>query len=222
MRLDPKRPFPCLLKALVEGMLQASLRGSLRGVYLRGEVPPGPLVLAMNHHSHFDGHLVWFLGKHHRRPLSLLVAEENLRAFPVLVLAGALEAGRVREALRRLAKGEWVAVFPEGTMRYPGPLGPLRPGAAWLSAKAGVPLLPVACRVALRGFEHPEAFVWVGKPLPPEGDLERALAGLLAELDRLLAQTHPRALPEGFREVLRGRRSLEERVRPLVEAVKRL
>lgn len=222
MRLSPERPFARLLKTLVEGMLQASLRRSLRGVYLRGEVPPGPLVLAMNHHSYFDGHLVWFLGKRHRHSLSLLVAEENLKAFPVLALAGALEAGQVREALRRLARGEWVAVFPEGAMRYPGPLGPLRPGASWLARKAGVPLLPVACRVALRGFEHPEAFLWAGEPLTPEGDLEGALGELLAHLDRLLAQTHPREVPEGFREAFRGRRSLEERVRPLVEAVRRL
>lgn len=222
MRLSPERPFARLLKTLVEGMLQASLRRSLRGVYLRGEVPPDPLVLAMNHHSYFDGHLVWFLGKRHRHSLSLLVAEENLKAFPVLALAGALEAGQVREALRRLARGEWVAVFPEGAMRYPGPLGPLRPGASWLARKAGVPLLPVACRVALRGFEHPEAFLWAGEPLTPEGDLEGALGELLAHLDRLLAQTHPREVPEGFREAFRGRRSLEERVRPLVEAVRRL
>ncbi|WP_038057149.1 lysophospholipid acyltransferase family protein [Thermus amyloliquefaciens] len=222
MRLSPKRPFARLLKALVEGILWASLQRSLRGVYLRGEVPPGPLVLIMNHHSYFDGHLVWLLGRRHRRPLSLLVAEENLRAFPILALAGALEAGRVREALRRLGREEWVAVFPEGEMRYPGPLGPLRPGAAWLSARAGVPLLPVACRVVLRGFEHPEAFLWVGEPLPPGDDPSRPLGELLAHLDALLARTHPRQVPEGFREVLRGRRSLEERVRPLVEALKRL
>jgi len=220
MRLSPERPFARLLKVLVERMLWASLRRSLRGVYLRGEVPPGPLVLAMNHHSYFDGHLVWLLGQLHHHPLSLLVAEENLKAFPVLALAGALEAGRVREALRRLKRGESVAVFPEGEMRYLGPLGSLRPGAAWLSAQAGVPLLPVACRVVLRGFEHPEAFLWVGEPLPPDRDPARVLGELLTQLDALLARTHPRQVPEGFRELFRGQRSLDERVRPLVEALK--
>ncbi|WP_135256145.1 lysophospholipid acyltransferase family protein [Thermus caldilimi] len=222
MTLDPRRPFARFLRFLVEAMLLGSLKGGLRGVYLRGEVPEGPLVLAMNHHSFYDGHLVWFLARRARRPASLLVAEENLKAFPVLALAGALEAGRVREALRHLQRGEWVAVFPEGEMRYPGPLGPLRPGAAWLSARAKVPLLPVACRVVLRGFEHPEAFLWVGEPLPPGGDPAEALGGLLASLDALLARTHPREVPEGFREALRGRRSLEERVRLLVEAMRRL
>lgn len=222
MTLDPRRPFARFLRFLLEAMLLGSLKGSLRGVYLRGEAPQGPLVLVMNHHSFYDGHLVWLLGRRRGRPLSLLVAEENLRAFPVLALVGALEARRVREALRRLGRGEWVAVFPEGEMRYPGPLGPLRPGAAWLSAKAGVPLLPVACRVVLRGFEHPEAFLWMGEPLSPGSDPAEALGERLAALDALLARTHPREVPEGFREALRGRRSLEERVRPLVEAVRRL
>ncbi|GAA6731987.1 lysophospholipid acyltransferase family protein [Thermus brockianus] len=219
--MDPERPFARLLKAFVESLLLLSLKGSLRGVYLKGHLPQGPVVLAMNHHSFFDGHLVWLLGRLAGRPTSLLVAEENLKAFPVLALAGALPAGRVREALRRLGRGAWVGVFPEGEMRYPGPLGPLRRGAAWLGQRAGVPLLPVAARVVLRGFEHPEAFLLVGSPLPPEGDLPGALGELLAELDGLLAGTHPRAVPEGFREVLRGRRSLEERVRPWVEALRR-
>jgi len=210
------RPAGRLLRLVVEFFLLRSLKGSLRGVYLRGEAPEGPLVLALNHHSFFDGHLVWLLGRLYRRPLSLLVAEENLRGFPVLRLAGALEAGRVREALRRLGRGEWVALFPEGAMAYPGALRPLRRGAGWLAGKAGVPLLPVALRVVLRGYEHPEAFLWIGKPLPPGEDPAGALGGLLQELDALLARTHPREVPEGFREVLRGRWSLEEWIHPLV------
>lgn len=214
-----ERPTGKALGLLVEALLLRSLKGSLRGVYLRGEAPGGPLVLVLNHHGFFDGHLVWLLGKLYRKPLSLLVAEENLKGFPVLKLAGALEAGRVREALRRLGRGEWVALFPEGEMRYPGPLGPLREGARWLARKAGVSLLPVALRVVLRGYEHPEAFVWIGKPVPP-GEEAGALGGLLQALDALLAQTHPREVPEGFREVLRGRRSLEERVRPLVRLLR--
>ncbi len=214
-----ERPTGKALGLLVEALLLRSLKGSLRGVYLRGEAPTGPLVLVLNHHGFFDGHLVWLLRKLYRKPLSLLVAEENLKGFPVLKLAGALEAGRVREALRRLGRGEWVALFPEGEMRYPGPLGPLREGARWLARKAGVPLLPVALRVVLRGYEHPEAFVWIGKPVPP-GEEAGALGELLQALDALLAQTHPREVPEGFREVLRGRRSLEERVRPLVRLLR--
>ena len=46
------------------------------------------------------------------------------------------------------------------------------------------------------------------------------MGGLLQALDALLAKTHPREVPEGFREVLRGRRSLEERVLPLVRLLR--
>ena len=217
-----ERPFGKLLARVVEGFFLRSLKGSLRGVYLQGEIPAGPFVLAMNHHSFFDGHLVWFLVKKRRgEPVSLLVARENLEAFPVLKLLGALAASRVREALRRARRGEWVALFPEADLRYPGPLGPIRRGAAWLAGRAGCPILPVAVRVVLRGYEAPEAFVSVGPPLPPDGDLETALKSLLARLDETLERTHPRAVPEGFREALGGRRSLEERVRPLVDLLRR-
>ena len=84
-----ERPTGKALRLLVEALVLRSLKESLRGVYLRGEAPEGPLVLALNHHGFFDGHLAWLLGKLCRRPLSLLVAEENLRAYPVLKLAGA-------------------------------------------------------------------------------------------------------------------------------------
>ena len=75
-----ERPTGKALRLLVEALVLRSLKESLRGVYLRGEAPEGPLVLALNHHGFFDGHLAWLLGKLCRRPLSLLVAEENLRA----------------------------------------------------------------------------------------------------------------------------------------------
>jgi len=177
----------------------------------------------MNHHSFFDGHLVWLLFKVGGVRGSLLVSEENLRAFPVLRSAGALDAHRLREALRRLKSGEAVAVFPEGEMRPAGPLGPLKPGAAWLAKKAGVPILPVASRVWLRGFEHPEAFLLLGEPIPPsEEELERSLKGLLSALDELYFSTHPREVLPGFRPILFGRRSLDERLKTLTEKLAKL
>jgi 1-acyl-sn-glycerol-3-phosphate acyltransferase len=165
-----ERPLGKLLSAIAGGFLLLSLKGSLRGVYLKGEVPKGPLVLAMNHHSFFDGHLVWFLSRRERRSASLLVAEENLKAFPVLRLLGALEARRVREALRRLKEGAWVALFPEGEMRYPGPLGPLKPGATWLARKAvGFPSSPWPAGWPSGGLNTPRPFSWWPRPFPRTG-----------------------------------------------------
>ena len=116
--------------------------------------------------------------------------------------------------------GEWVVIFPEGKLYYPGPLGPLKRGAVWLAKKAGVPILPIACRVVVRGFEHPEAFLLVYPPISPDEDLERVLGGALRELDEILRNTHPREIPEGFREILKGRRSLDERMSPLANLIR--
>jgi 1-acyl-sn-glycerol-3-phosphate acyltransferase len=208
------------IATFVERSFIKSLKESLRGVYIKGEVPKGPLVLAMNHHSYFDGHLMWFLAKLEGQKFNILVLEETLKAFPVLKLVGALEARRLREALKRLKMGEWVGIFPEGKLYYPGPLGPLKPGAVWLARKAGVPILPIACRVAVRGFEHPEAFLLVSPPISPDEDLERVLGRALRELDEILRNTHPREIPEGFREILRGRRSLDERMSLLAKLIR--
>jgi 1-acyl-sn-glycerol-3-phosphate acyltransferase len=208
------------IATFVERSFIKSLKESLRGVYIKGEIPKGPLVLAMNHHSYFDGHLIGFLAKLEGQKFNILVSEENLKAFPVLKLVGALEAGRLREALKRLKMGEWLGIFPEGKLYYPGPLGPLKPGAVWLARKAGVPILPIACRVVLRGFEHPEAFLLVSPPISPDEDLERVLGGALRELDDILRNTHPKEIPEGFREILKGRRSLDERMLPLARIIR--
>ncbi len=201
-----------LLRPQVERVLLRSLTRSLRGVYMRGTFIRPPFVLAMNHHSFFDGHLVWLLFRHFDVAGSLLISDENLRAFPVLEAAGALPTSRLREALRRLQGGEVVALFPEGELRPAGPLGELARGAVWLAEKARVPILPVASRVWLRGYEHPEAFLLVGPALPPDlQELKKVLQGLLWELDELYAKTHPRQILPGFSPLLLGRRSLDER-----------
>jgi len=195
-------------------VLLRSLRKNLRGVYVKGELPSPPFVLAMNHHSFFDGHLVWFLFQKAKIRGSLLISEENLRAFPVLEAVGALSTKRLREALKRLQAGEAVAVFPEGELRPAGPLGELQRGAVWLAHKACTPIVPVGSRIWLRGFEHPEAFLLVGQPIEPDlARLGEALQGLLSELDGLYATTHPREVLPGFSPLLLGRRSLDERLR---------
>jgi 1-acyl-sn-glycerol-3-phosphate acyltransferase len=66
-------------------------------------------------------------------------------AFEVIrIHRGRLPLGPLRECLAHLADGGVVGLFPEGTRvsRF-GEVG-VRPGAAWLSTRAGVPLIPVA------------------------------------------------------------------------------
>lgn len=64
----------------------------------------------------------------------------------------AIDRSAGREALKqiesqgkaRLARGLWVVTFPEGTRVAPGNKGNYQIGGAWLAAKAGAPVLPVA------------------------------------------------------------------------------
>jgi 1-acyl-sn-glycerol-3-phosphate acyltransferase len=44
----------------------------------------------------------------------------------------------------RIAQGLWVSIFPEGTRIAPGKRGRYGIGGAWLAAKTGTPILPIA------------------------------------------------------------------------------
>jgi 1-acyl-sn-glycerol-3-phosphate acyltransferase len=62
------------------------------------------------------------------------------RAFPVREEA---DGAAVRTALRLLASGEPLVIFPEGGRSPDGTLQPFRPGAFRLALVAGVPVVPV-------------------------------------------------------------------------------
>jgi 1-acyl-sn-glycerol-3-phosphate acyltransferase len=119
-----------------------------------------------------------------------------------------------REALQRcvavLGAGEPVVVFPEGE-RKSGPLvQPLAPGAAYIAAKAGVPLVPVGIggseRVLPKGARFPrprKVHIVVGAPIEvravagrhvPRAAVTELSEALHAELQRLfdLAQARVR------------------------------
>jgi len=49
----------------------------------------------------------------------------------------------LRQVLRRLEQGGVLAMAPEGTRSTTGTLQPAQPGAAYLAAKSGVPVVPV-------------------------------------------------------------------------------
>lgn len=64
----------------------------------------------------------------------------------------AIDRAAGREALRqievrgreRMAQGFWVLIFPEGTRVRPGQKGQYQIGGAWLAARTGAPVVPVA------------------------------------------------------------------------------
>jgi 1-acyl-sn-glycerol-3-phosphate acyltransferase len=109
----------------------------------------------------------------------------------VEVERGTADRGAMRALEGVLERGEPVAIFPEGT-RHSGPvIAELFAGAAYLSVKFGVPIVPVG----VGGSEHilPKGKVFprvhrvavsVGEPLYPpalEGRARRSAAKLLSE-----------------------------------------
>jgi len=115
-------------------------------------IPEGPIVVAANHFSHLDPFVA---GIAVGRPFRFLAVDElygNSRVFDsTTTWLGAIPMSRTRAplgalrlALAELAAGGSVGLFPEGVRVWTWGEVPLKRGAGWLAARAGVPLVPLA------------------------------------------------------------------------------
>lgn len=208
MAARQRTPLPA--RALGMGFEQLVRRG-LRGVWLRGGLPPGGCVWAANHHSWWDGFLAAAVLRRQHRPAALLMDGANLSDYRFFAGLGVISTDRPRQALQSLRQGRVLVIYPEAELRPAGRLGELAPGAAWLARRAPAPLLPVAVRVVARGHQYAEALIDIGTPCSPDR-LPSELAQRLAGLDAALAEADPREPLPGFSLVVTGRRSWDERI----------
>jgi len=172
----------------------------------------GPAVLVARHRSWLDPACVAAACP---RPVGFLILGSvyerrwarwfyrRMRSIPVEPNgAGALTA--IREALRRLRRGEVVGVFPEGRVFPEHDPGRMHPGAALLALRGAAPVVPLEIRGSARAWPHGRAWpgparvhVLVGPPvLPPEGARadDAEVARLLERIERALADlAGPRA-----------------------------
>ena len=208
--------YPAHLRTLVAGELEGwisrslpliinrSLRTGLHGIWARGDwagLPAGPYILAANHHSWWDLYLIWRLRDRLKRTLTGFMDEETLAKFPFFRRQGVISRAEVRLALRRLAAGDVLQIFPEGGLRQAGQVGEVEAGLSFLTHKAQVPVYPLAFRVVMRGAEKPEAFVVLGDRLNGENVLacfKTAVNTLLTDIDTAVATSNPELPPEGF------------------------
>lgn len=207
------RPWERLLSLAFKALFRRTVQRGLRGVWVRGGIPAEVCVLASNHHSWWDSYLLPVLLWEAGQPFTILVGERRLREFTFFRHLDTISAARPRDALRTLAQGDVLVVFPEGELRPPGHLGELNRGAVWFAERAGVPLVPVASRVVLRGHELAEAYLVLGAPIEPDLKLLRQqLERMLTELDDQI-RTAPAEEPlPGFELWLAGRKSTHERM----------
>ncbi|MBK6741820.1 MAG: 1-acyl-sn-glycerol-3-phosphate acyltransferase [Hydrogenophilales bacterium] len=116
-------------------------------------LPAGPVILLAKHQSAWETIAFQVIFP----PLCFVLKKELLR-IPffgwglAMTSPIAIDRAAGREALReieeqgrkRLQDGLWVVIFPEGTRIEPGERGKYNIGGAWLAAKTGVPVVPVA------------------------------------------------------------------------------
>ncbi len=173
----------------------------------------GGALLCANHQSWLDipliGSSLWrpvrFVARHTlgQQPLLALIMR---RCGAILIQRGVADKAALKTIEAALARGELVAIFPEGTRTRDGSVGPFRGGALVAARRAGVPLVPIGIRGSHgawpRGQRLPRPRrieASVGAPRPSDsGDLE----GLRQEVARLAAaplaaESSGEALPAG-------------------------
>jgi 1-acyl-sn-glycerol-3-phosphate acyltransferase len=168
-------------------------------------LPEGGAILVSNHQSLVD--IPLFLAVFPREIKFL--AKRELGEIPLfgkaMGFAGNLFIDRedprdavhlMREAVKRIAKGQVIVVFPEGTRSPDGEIGEFKSGAFYIARKAGVPILPVYIdggRHALpKGsllFRPAEMVVRVLEPLSPEGGGSSSKQGIAEEARRRILST---------------------------------
>lgn len=180
------RIFYWLIRSLIKAFCRTYFR---LGVYGRENIPQsGAFILAPIHRSNVDTPIVSVVTKRRLRfmgkdslwkikPIGAVLSA--LGGFPVTRGTADLEA--LKRCLAVLALGEPLVMFPEGT-RQSGPnIHPLFDGAAYLSIKSGVPIIPVGFGgtegVMPKGSKKvlpKKCSVVVGKPIyPPKSDAGR-------------------------------------------------
>jgi len=185
--------------ALALGRLSSRIALLLAGCHLSAEglehlQGPGPFLLASNHASNIDVAALLAL-----LPMDFLfVAKKEISSWPFIGAfirkAGHLTVERwdllqsvadAEKVARAVEAAESVLIFPEGTFTWANGLRPFRLGVFKTAVETGRPIVPMALsgtRQVLRGsswFPRPgRIHLWIGRPIPPEGDGWRAVVHL--------------------------------------------
>ena len=186
-----------LVRTIAVGASRLYFPGTVKG---RENLPmEGPCIVAPVHRSYVDWLIVARITR--ARRLRYIVKEEVWRSKligSILEACGCFpvnRSGADREALERcravLAGGEVLVMFPEGTRRSGPVVEDLKDGVAYLSLRAGAPVVPVGIggsEAAMpRGSKFPRprrVNIVIGPAVPP---------GALSDRSDLVSGEHKRA-----------------------------
>jgi 1-acyl-sn-glycerol-3-phosphate acyltransferase len=138
----------------------------------------GPIIVVGNHVAVMEAVMMVIYSP---RPLEVVgqvdIRPERISAFSQWLYGcipfwrGRMERAPLQQAVDVLRQDGWLGIFPEGGFWDPGAMRP-QTGVAWLSYRAGAPVLPIgfsgtlgALGAALR-LERPALRMNVGKPIP--------------------------------------------------------
>lgn len=185
----------------------------------------GGYIVAGNHIGRLEAFLVMLLAD--RDDIVLILAEKYKQYAFWRYVARKVDAiwvnrfdadfAALRSVLKRLEQGEVLAVAPEGTRSPTATLLPGKPGAIYLAAKSGLPLIPIGVvgtedavvKYRLKRFKRLDVTARIGEPytLPPmpragrdewlqdqTDDLMCRIAALLPPDYRGVYADHPRLL----------------------------
>src|SRR5919112_5969817 len=196
-------PIIALAKLVFRGL---GLRFTVTGVE---HVPrTGGAVMAINHVGYLDftfaglaaqpaGRLVRFMAK--KEVFDHKVSGPLMRGMKHIAVDRASGAESYQAAVKALAEGEIVGVFPEATISQSFDLKEFKSGAARMAMEAGVPILPVVIWGSQRIFTKnrkkdlrrgAHVRIVVGETFTPDpaGNAVDVTAELKARMDALLAE----------------------------------
>jgi len=192
-------------RQLVSNSLRIWTRGTVDG---KENLPDGAFILAPVHRSYIDTPISSWVQMRRLRYLGKDSMWKYEWVGKLFTAMGAIPVHREsidREALRRcldaLTTGQPVVIFPEGERKDGPEVHPLLDGAAFLAAKAGVPIVPVGIGGSDRAMPRGAKFVYphkvhviVGEPMTVDTNdrgrasreqLNATTVRLRAELQRL-------------------------------------
>ncbi len=226
-------------KKLIRGSFDLAFWTLTRRTYYGLENIPagGPFLMVVNHLSFIDPPFVYTA---FRLPNMVVLAADKYKSEPLMkwlvesigvvwINRGSGDRGAVKAAIEALKQGKILGIAPEGTRSSSHALIAGKTGAAFITTKAGVPLMPVVMTgtekvsAGFKRFRRTEIALTIGPAftLPP---LDHA-----SKTEALEAHTHEimcrlaALLPEDYQGVYKGDPRIAEikTMTPLLRRYKR-
>lgn len=202
-----------VLGRMVGSMIRRSVRARFRGIFWQPPQLPEhrPLIFAANHHSWFDGYVMFHAVT--RLGVPCLDWIEEFDAFPLFARVGGMpypvgdptaRATTVRQTIRLMkTANRSLVLFAEGVLHEPPEVFPFGRALEVVARKTGALVIPTALRYTFSMHERPEAWVRFGEPIAADTDslADRARSSVVSLLDQPVDREQFELLARGTLDV---------------------